>query len=232
MSAATATAASRTAVAEHASMLETYRDDGPLAAVLGHALGRRVPLPAIGLLLVAAVPGFVAIVMRGEDAPRGLVLGAILWAVLAGGISRGRPLTDSLRWTVPPALRVLEYAGLFWIAECAGPSARPAAFALLCVVTYHHYDVVYGQRHRGVRSPRWLQAVAGGWDGRLLTGCVLMLAGALPAGFDAAAAILAVLFVGHTIAEWRGIARAQPSPYDPAAYGDDDEDEDEAEEVA
>ena len=227
MTAATASAASASATAEHASLLATYRDDGPLAAAIGHVLGSKVPLPAIALLTAAALPGLVAIVVTGADAPRGLVLGAVLWAVLAGGASSGRPLTDSLRWTVAPALRAIEYGELLWIAEIAGASALPAVFALLCVVTYHHYDVVYGQRHRGMRPQRWLQAVAAGWDGRLLIGCVLMLAGALPAGFFAAAVILAVLFVGQTIAEWRGIARAQPSPYDPAAYGDD---EDEAEE--
>ena len=154
----------------------------------------------------------------------------MLWAVLAGGVSSGRPLTDSLRWAVPPALRLLEYGGLFWIAAVAGPSALPAVFALLCAVTYHHYDVVYGQRHRGLRPQRWVQAVAGGWDGRLLAGCLLMLAGALPAGFYVAAAILAVLFAGRTVVEWRGVARAQPAGADPAAFGDD-EDEPEAEEV-
>jgi len=231
---ATASAASRTAAAEHANALETYRDNGPLAAVLGHVLGSRVPLPAIALLLLAALPGLVAIVVRGADAPHGLVLGAVLWAVLAGGVSSGRPLTDRLRFTVPPALRVLEYAGLTWIAVVAGPSALPAVCALLCVVTYHHYDVVYGQRYRGVRPQRWLQAVAGGWDGRLLAGCVLLLAGALPAGFFAAAAILAALFVGQTVAEWRGVAHAPPSRPDPAAYGDDEDEaevEVEAEEV-
>ncbi len=229
MTAATATAGAAAAAAEHARLLETYRDDGPLAATLGHALGRRIPLPAIALLLIGALPGLVAIVVTGADAPRGLVLAAVVWAVLAGGASSGRPLVDPLRWTVPPALRALEYAGLLWIAELAGPSALPAVFALLCVVTYHHYDVVYGQRHRGVRPQRWLQAVAGGWDGRLLVACVLMLAGALPAGLFVAAAILAVLFVGQTVAEWRGVARAQPSGHDAAAYGDD---EDEAEEAA
>jgi hypothetical protein len=148
--------------------------------------------------------------------------------VLAGGLSSGRPLSDPMRWAVPPALRAIEYAGLLWMAEVAGASALPAVFALLCAVTYHHYDVVYGQRHRGVRPQRRLQAVAGGWDGRLLAACLLMLAGALPAGCFVAAAILGVLFAGQTIAEWRGIARAQPLPSDPAAYGDD---EDEGEEV-
>jgi len=228
MTAATATASPAIAAAEHANMLETYRDDGPLAAALGHAAGRRVPLPAIALLLIGAFPALAAIVARGADAPRGLVLAAVIWAVLAGGASSGRPLTDPLRWTVPPALRVIEYAGLLWIAHLAGPPALPAVFALLCVVTYHHYDVVYGQRHRGVRPQRWLQAVAGGWDGRLLLACGLMLAGALPAGLFVAAAALAVLFVGQTVAEWRGVARALPSGYDPAAYGDDEDEPEDA----
>ena len=41
---------------DRGSVLEAYRDDGPLATALGRALGRRIPLPPIALLLVAGLP--------------------------------------------------------------------------------------------------------------------------------------------------------------------------------
>ena len=63
-----ATAAQAAAATERASVLEIYRDDGPLAAAIGAALGGRSPLPAIALLFVAALPGLVAIVVEGDGA--------------------------------------------------------------------------------------------------------------------------------------------------------------------
>jgi hypothetical protein len=49
---------------------------------------------------------------------------------------------------------------------------------------------------------------------------VLLVAGALPAGFYVAAALLAVLFVGETVAEWRRFRLGEQPVYD------DEEDED------
>jgi hypothetical protein len=212
MSATTAPVAA--APTERPSVLEHYRDDGPVAAAIGAATAGRVPLPPIALLLAAGLPGLIAILVDGDGAPRGVVAGAIAWAVLLGGLASGRLLTDRLRWAVPPVLRTLEYAGLLWVASVAGASTLPAAFALLCAITYHHYDVVYGLRHRGIPLPRWVQAAGGGWDGRLLLAAVLLLAGALPAGYYAMAVAIAVLFIGETIAEWRHIGRAQRPVYD------------------
>ena len=143
----------------------------------------------------------------------------IAWAVLFGGLASGRRLTDRLRWMVPPALRAIEYGGLLWIGAVAGEDALPATFALLCAITYRHYEAVYGLRHRGVRPPAWVGAVTGGWDGRLLAGLVLLLAGALPAGFWVLAALLAVLLVSETVAEWRRFHAGQQPVYD------DEEDE-------
>ena len=212
MTAAAAREAS--APTERPSVLENYRDDGPLATALGRALGRGVKLPAIALLLVAGLPLLVAIVLTGDGASKGLVAGVIAWVVLVGGIASARPLDDRLLWTAPPALRALEYAGVLWIAAVAGAASLPAAFALLCAITYHHYESVYGLRHRGVTPPAWVNAVALGWDGRLLLGVVLLLAGGLPAGFYFAAGLLAVLFVGETVAEWRRFRLAEQPVYD------------------
>ncbi len=200
-------------------VLEVYRDDGPLGTAIGRALGRRIPLPAIALLLVAGLPLLVAIAVEGDGASHGLVAAVIAWAVLIGGLASGRRLTDRLRWTVPPALRAIEYGGLLWIGAVAGEDALPATFALLCAITYHHYETVYGLRHRGVRPPSWVNAVAGGWDGRLLLAVVLLVAGALPAGFWILAAALAALFVTETVAEWRRFHAGEQPVYD------DEEDE-------
>jgi Family of unknown function (DUF5941) len=216
----TATVPTAAVPTERASVLELYRDDGPLAAAIGALTGGRLRAPAIAFLFVAALPGLVAIVLDGGGASHGLLAGAILWAVLVGGVASSRPLDDRLRWMVPSALRLIEYGGFLWIASVAGDSSLPAAFALLCAITYHHYDVVYGFRHRGGPLPRWAQAAGGGWDGRLLFGLVLLLVGALPAGFYSLAGVVAGLFIGATIIQWRHIGRGERPVYD------DEEDED------
>ncbi len=185
------------------SLLQLYRDDGPLAAAIGRLVGRAVPLPAIVPLLAAALPLLAAIVLEGDGASDGLVAGVVAWVVLVGGVAAGRPLTDRLRWMVPPLLRAIEYAGLLWIGAVAGEDALPATFALLAAITYHHYDTVYGFRHRGVSAPAWVTALGLGWDGRLVLAVVLLAAAVLPAGFWVLAALIAVLFVGESIAEWR-----------------------------
>ena len=201
-----------TAPTERASVLEVYRDDGPLATAIGSALGRSLPLPAIALLIVAGLPLFAAIALEGDGASEALVAAVVAWAVLVGGLASGRRLTDRLRWAVPPALRAIEYAALLWIGALA--DALPATFALLCAITYHHYETVYGLRHRGVTPPGWFNAVAGGWDGRIVLGVVLLVAGALPAAFWVLAGLLAALFVGETVAEWRRFHAGQQPVYD------------------
>jgi hypothetical protein len=216
----TATVPQAAASTERASVLELYRDDGPLATAIGAATGGRLRGPAIAYLFVAALPGLVAIAVKGDGASHGRLAAAIAWAILIGGLASSRPLVDRLRWAVPSALRVIEYAGLLWVASVAGASSLPAAFALLCAITYHHYDVVYGFRHRGGPLPRWAQAAGGGWDGRLLLALVLLLVGALPAGFYVMAVAVAALFIGVSIAQWRHLGRTEQPVYD------DEEDED------
>jgi len=211
-----AVAATKLQVAEdRGSVLELYRDDGPLATVIGAALGRRIRLVPIVFLLAAGLPLALAILLAGDGASEGLIAGVVAWVVLAGGLAAGRPLTDKLRWTSPPALRAIEYAALLWIGAVA--DALPATFALLAAITYHHYDTVYGFRHRGVAQPGWVKA--GGWDGRLVLAVVLLVAGALPAAFWILATLLAVLFVSASVAEWRRFRLGEQPAYD------DEEDE-------
>jgi phosphatidylglycerophosphate synthase len=196
-----------------ADTLVAFRDDGPLALALG-----RLPLPALpaSALVLPAVGVLLGVIALTGDGASWPLAGATLAALIAvGGVSAGRPLRDRMRWAVPPALRVAEYAGILWVAALAGGSAVPGAFALLLAVTFRHYDMVYRLRHREATPPRWLNRAAGGWDGRVLACYALAAAAAVPAGFYAAGALLGIAFVGEAIAGWATVERSeQPDEYD------------------
>jgi Family of unknown function (DUF5941) len=189
--------------------LELYRDDGPLAQALGNALGRYVPLPPIALVVAGALPMFAALAIDGARASDGLAGLCIGWLILIGGISSGRPNADRLRWAVAPVLRVAEYGAVLWLGALAGGSAPASAFALLCVIAFRHYELVYRLRYHGVPPPPWVGNAGGGWDLRLLLGFLLMAASLLPAGFYAMAGLLAVLFVGESVAYWTRAQRTE-----------------------
>jgi hypothetical protein len=175
--------------------LMPQRDDGPLA----RALGRLVPASAyaVPLLVAGLVPVFATIALDGAGAPRGLVAVELAWLVLCGGASAGAPARGRLRWTAPVMIRLGEYAGLIWIAALGGAPA--AAFALLCAIGFRLYEAIL---RRGTPRPAWLDALALGWDGRLILGFLLLVAGALPTGWFVWAALFAALHVAEAAAVW------------------------------
>jgi Family of unknown function (DUF5941) len=196
--------------------IAVYRDDGPLARALA-PLGRALRVPGPVLILLGLAPVLVAAVV-GVSEP---VAGAIVaWLVLAGGASAGAPPNRRIRWAEPPLLRASEYITVIWIAGLEGPDAYPAAFAVLAALTFRHYDLVYRLRHRGVVPARWVSALSGGWDGRVIVAYLLLIAGALPAGYFVAAAVLGVAFVGEAVYGWLAVGRVQR----PLEY-EDEEDE-------
>jgi hypothetical protein len=192
------------------------RDDGPLARTLA-PVGRAVPLPAAVLVLFGLIPLFAAIVLEGDAASNALVGAVLAWLVILCAVSRGRPHDDPLRWAVPPALRLGEYTAIIWLGAVAGGSGAAAAFALLAAVAFRHYDLFYRPRFLGAPPPSWLGDVAGGWDGRVLGAYLLLIAGALPAGLFAAAALLGVLFAAESALTW---SRAQGTGF-AAGYVDE-----------
>jgi hypothetical protein len=102
-----------------------------------------------------------------------------------------RPLLRTVSgWMLPPLARAIEYGGLVTFGALAGAGSKPAAFALVAALALRHYDIVYALRFRGVPVSQRLSL--GGWDGRLVLGCALLVGGLLPAGFYAMAAIIAV----------------------------------------
>jgi hypothetical protein len=185
------------------SQIDIYRDDGALARALGRL---RVPVAAPVLLLAAVVPLLTAIVLQASDA---VAVAVVAWAILLGGASAGRPGRLKTRWAEPALLRAIEFVGLTWIASLHGESGYPAAFALLAVLTFRHYDLSYRVRQVGAAPAPWVGAVAGGWDGRLILALALLLVGAVPAGYYLAAGALAVAFTGEAVAAWR---RSAPTP--------------------
>ena len=112
-------------------------------------------------------------------------------------------------WVITPLLRALEYAMLIWIATLAGDSSEPAAFALLCALAFHHYDLVYRLRNQGRTPPTWVQVVSLGWEGRLALAWLLLAIGALPAGFYVMAIVMGAVFVAEAAFSWsRPVATA------------------------
>jgi hypothetical protein len=196
--------------------IAVYRDDGPLARALG-ALGRAVPLPAPLLILLGLAPVLVAAVVGVSEPVAGAI---VLWLLLIAGASSGARERPKIRWAEPPLIRATEYTTLIWIAGMEGSDAYPAAFALLAALTFRHYDLVYRLRHRGVVPARWVSALGGGWDGRIVIAFVLLVVGALPTGYYVAAAVLGVAFVGEAIYGWLAVGRVQR----PLEY-EDEEDE-------
>jgi hypothetical protein len=189
--------------------LRVYRDDGPLARALGALLAPRLPASAAVPAVAAALPLLVAIAALGDD-PAHAVAGAVVaWLVLAGAVSAGRPHDGSFDWLVPGVLRLAEYAAILWIGAIAGRSSLAAGFALVAVLTFRHYDLVYRLRHRGVTTPRWVDLAGLGWDGRVLLAYVLLVAGALPAAYFVAAGVLGIVFVAESAAGWAGSAGLQ-----------------------
>jgi Family of unknown function (DUF5941) len=200
--------------------IPVYRDDGPLALALG-ALARpiaRVPAPL--LIAAALLPLLAVAAFAGTDVSDAAAAGLVAWVVLAAGASSGSRPRARVSWAEPPLLRATEYSALIWIAGLEGPDTYPAAFALLAALTFRHYDLVYRLRHRGVVPARWVSALSGGWDGRLAVAFVLLVAGALPAGYYVAAAIFGVAFVAEAVYGWLAIGRVQR----PLEY-EDEEDE-------
>jgi hypothetical protein len=143
------------------------------------------------------VPLVVAVAVGGDDVSDAVARAVISLAVLWGAASRhARP--SRLRWTQLAVLRAAEYGALLWLATLAGPSALPAVFALLAALAYRHYDLIYRMRLGGGAPPAWVNALSLGWEGRLVGAYVLLLAGAVTAGFFVAAGVLAAVFVGES----------------------------------
>lgn len=195
--------------------LVAYRDDGPLAALLGRAARRRIRAdPA--LLTLAGIAPVSLVAARPDGGPRpalGLGLG---WLVMCAGASSGRPLDTRLSWLVPPALRAAEYGLLLRLAALAGERLEPA-YAFLAVLAYHHYDLMYRIRSRGTPPPRWVGWAGGGWDLRLLLAFAALRAGRLRPALALGTIALGGIFLAESVRSW---TTGAPGPVGQSGAGD------------
>jgi phosphatidylglycerophosphate synthase len=143
----------------------------------------------------AGIYGLAGRVLRSFKLPEGG--GSVAWLRDDGPLARRLPgMMGRLGWLVPVLVRLVEYGAVVWIGALG--DAEPAAFALVAALALRQYDIVYGLRYRGA-SPR---GSMGGWDGRIVLAVVLLVVGALPAGFYAMAAVIAVGSVATAIRDW------------------------------
>jgi hypothetical protein len=144
--------------------------------------------------------------------------------LLATAVGRAlglRTPTGRLAWLVPGIVRAVEYGTLLALALASDEHAVPACFALLGALAFRHYDAVYRLRFQGVPPARWVRLAGLGWDGRLILAGAALAAGALAPVLYAAAIAIAAASAIDSAASWRRHARSD----DPAAYGDDDEED-------
>ena len=123
----------------------------------------RIPLPAIVLLLAAALPLLVAIVLEGDDASHGLVArrGRLGRAASAGSAS-GRPLTDRAALDGPAAAARDRVRGAA-VDRRGGGRGRASRRRSRCCARSPTTTTTpsTGIRHRGVPPPAWVSAVGG-----------------------------------------------------------------------
>ncbi len=194
-----------------------YRDDGPLAGLIRRKIGDRVRVDELTLTLLAALPLVAALATAGGK----YTVAAAAASVLVAGAGSGRARAHALTWLVPPLLRALEYGFVLALTLRVDADAMPVCFAFLTVVALHHYDTVYRLSHARAAPPSWVDAVGGGWDGRILLSSVLALAGILDLGLLLGAVGLALVWAGETAVSWARYGPERLSPGEDGGEGED-----------
>ncbi|WP_338054035.1 DUF5941 domain-containing protein [Streptomyces spiramenti] len=200
-----------------ATALAALADSGPLAesAARTPATGRT----ALGAPLWAAAGVVVllgTLLLPGASGTWAVVAAAV-WYALCAGRAVAAPLSHRLDWLLPPLFRVAEYGTVLLLAlHAESPAALPAAFGLVAICAYHHYDTVYRLRGGAGAPPRGLVLAAGGHEGRTL---LVVLAAALwlgGSGFPVALTVLTgaltILVLTESIRFW--VSSQAPAVHD------------------
>jgi Family of unknown function (DUF5941) len=186
--------------------IRAYRDDGPFATWIGRKVGHAIPLGQVSRTLLAAIPLVVVLVTVGSTATAAVGSAALVFVLLAGSAA-GDIAVTRFTWLVPPTLRAVEYGFLIVLTARTDRDAMPLCFAFLTIVALHHYDTVYRLRHQQLEPPRWITAIGGGWDGRILIASALALGGILDLGFLASAVGLGLVYAGESTMSWLRFGR-------------------------
>jgi hypothetical protein len=186
----------------HGDRLVAYRDDGPVAQLLGRLTGGQLP-PLLPLLVAAVVTGVLLLVGLGGQNGPAIFAPALL--LLLGGPGAAHRHNGRLDWLVPPIIRAIEYGFLATLGFAHGVS-KPLVYAFIGVLAYHHYDTVYRTRQRLWPAP-WVFRAGLGWDGRMLVAAAAALAGQLTLAYVVLAIYLGLLFGIESVVTWTRTGR-------------------------
>lgn len=185
-------------------VLRLYRDDGPVALAMARVLPR-LPLPSVAAGVVGLAALVAGLALDGSTTGWLSAGGWFLHLVLAAGALR-HPVDGRLGWLEPVPVRAAEYTFVVWLAWRAGGAALPAAFVLLVVVAFHHYDLFHRTWYQQPPAPS-VNAAGLGWEGRTGVLLVASVLGVLPLVAAALAALGVVVFLGESLRSWREHAR-------------------------
>jgi hypothetical protein len=193
------------------TVLEAYRDDGPLARLVGRAFAKVVRLDELLLTLGGAVLLGALLAAPDRTRPGDAAVAAAVFVMLAAARSRGDEV-GALTWLVPPLLRGIEFSYLIALTAIADFGALPLCFAFVSVIALHHYDTVYRLRHQRLAPPAWIAAIGGGWDGRMLLASLFALVGVLDVALLVASVGLALVYAVESTASWLRYGRSRHAP--------------------
>ena len=140
----------------------------------------------------------------------------IAWLVLVAGASSGTLPRENRRWSLPVLVRLGEYtdAGVDRRARRARAPIPPPSRCCRrspSATTTSSTGCATAPRCRRAGS----NLLAAGWEGRLIIAYVLLVAGALPAGFFVWAGVLGAVSLAETVVGWRRFEQARrPSLYE------------------
>lgn len=184
--------------------LVAYRDDGPLATAVRRTGTVGVGSLALTVLGVAAAAAGLLI----DGAPTtGLAsyTGIVLFVTLATVGAAGR-CNPRVQWLVPPLLRLGEYMTIAVLAWHVDATTTAAAFVLLGVIAFHHYDIVYRLRHQHATPSHLVSQLCWGWDGRTVLVAAAAATGVLQPMLIILAAWCGALYVSESLHSWAVLA--------------------------
>ena len=185
--------------------LVSYRDDGPLAALLRDRLGPGLPPVFTTLLALAAVAALaITDTLAAGTGPVMLLPALIVVALVVPTVPRDH--LGRLDWLVPPLVRGAEFLAILTIG-LATDTPRWLLFVLLYVIGYHTYDTVYRTR-QGIWPPEWIFKAGLVWEGRLIVIGLGAAIGQLTIVVAVLTAYLFILFAAESVTSWVRLDKA------------------------
>jgi hypothetical protein len=183
--------------------LVEYRDDGPIATSVRRVGTVRVE--SLTLTVLGVLAGTVGLLLDGAVTGPASYAGIGLFVVLATlGAAARRGVR--VQWLVPPLLRIGEYMTVAVLASRVDATTAAAAFVLLAVVAFHHYDIVYRLRHQHTTPSHIVSQLCGGWEVRTIVVVLAAATGTLLPTLLALAAWCGVLYVTESLRSWARLA--------------------------